>query len=181
MRNHRLFAAGLAAALMLGGAASPALAKPGNGKGYGKDNAPGHTEPKPNPPKGPKPKKINDIGVSGGGKVSTGDFSIQARTKHYTKGHFNFDGTDGSSVRCRGFSDVLKSVPGTVTVTSTNCDASAAGQPARHGLTVAVTVTDNGQPKSAVADVVTFTISDVPGVTFGGPLTGGNVKVRFAS
>src|SRR5207249_4220921 len=100
-------------------------------------------------------------------------------------GHFNFNGTDGSSVRCRGFGNPSKGAPGTVTVTSTTCDASAAGQPARHGLTVAVTVTDNGQPKYSavppVADVVTFTISDVADTTFGGPLTGGNVKVRFAS
>ncbi len=179
MRHHRLFAAGIAAALMLGGAAAPALAKPGkaNGHAYGKNN----TKPaKPEKPAKPAKKaKKTKAGVSGGGAVGTADFSIQARQRSTDKGHFNY--TDGATtkVRCRGgFTSTTPVTVGTETtvdVTFTAC--SATGITGSFPLTV--TVVDRGEP--SVTPPVTDRISfQLPGAAtpLGGELTGGNVKVR---
>jgi hypothetical protein len=177
VRHHRLFAAGLAAALMLG-AASPALAGPGKGKA----EAPGQTKAKPNKPT-PKPKKVKKTksGVSGGGVVNGAEFSIQARLRDVhepststSKGHFNY--TDATTtIRCRGFEKFIPDfAAGTAVVQFKNCTVT--GQPAV--TTIEVTVDDNGQPKYE-APVVADHISFVAGtLTVNGDLTDGNVKVR---
>ena len=90
MRNHRLFAAGLAAALMLGTAA-PALAAPAKAKAWGHVNK---AKPKPAQPKSKQ-------GVNGGGVTANGaEFSVMVREgrKH---GHFNYT-SDTLKVRCKG-------------------------------------------------------------------------------
>jgi hypothetical protein len=182
VRHHRLFAAGLAAALMLG-AAAPALADPGKSKGKGKAEAPGQTKQKPNKP-APKPKKAKKTksGVSGGGGVNGAEFSIQARLRDIhepststSKGHFNY--TDATTkIRCRGFEKFVPDlVAGTAAVPFKNCTVT--GQPTV--TTITVTVTDKGQPKyealPPVADHITFVAGTL---TVDLDLTGGNVKVR---
>jgi hypothetical protein len=184
VRHHRLFAAGLAAALMLG-VASPAMAKPGNGKGHGKAGAPGHNKPKPE-----KPKKNNKAGVSGGGSIGTAEFSIQARANHLSKGHFNYTVADDPAtttvdetykLRCRDFSavGVYSSTVPTVTLQGATCSLTTVvnGVPTTQTVTINATFTDHGQPKSATKDSASFLVnSDV--VPVGGDLTGGNIKVR---
>jgi hypothetical protein len=176
VRHHRLFAAGLAAALLLG-AAAPALAD--TGKGKGKAEAPGQTKTTPNKP-APKPKTKS--GVSGGGVGNGGEFSIQARLRDIhelattttpvpstSKGHFNY--TDATTkIRCRGF-ETFTPVDRTAKVPFKNCTMN--GQPT---APITVTVTDNGQPKyealpTPVADHIAFLTVDLN-------LTDGNVKVR---
>jgi hypothetical protein len=191
VRHNRLFAAGLAAALMLG-AASPALADAANGKGKAK----GHV----NKPEKQKPtKKVPETkgkkgGVSGGGYNAGGEFSIQARLRSKSKGnHFNYTSIDGLfKVRCRdGFQDFAP-VGNTATVTFNKCLVT--GQADRMDLTV--TVTDNGQPPKTdpgqpsatptLTDWMGFSVT-VPAVapattptttSYEGNLTGGNIKVR---
>jgi hypothetical protein len=164
LRHHRLLAAGLAAALLLG-AAGPALAAPGKAKG--KADAPGQTKQKPAPP----PTKGKKGGISGGGTVAVGEFSIQARTKSKSKGHFNYTSTDGlTKVRCRGFHGLTAAPgnPGTASVTFDNCVVN--GQPAAD---IVVEVIDRGQPSVTppVADHIKF-------LTVDHDLTDGNIKVR---
>jgi hypothetical protein len=176
VRHHRLFAAGLAVALMLG-AASPALAGPGKAKG--KTNAPGQNKPKPNKPAAKAKKKS---GVSGGGVANGAGFSIQARLRYIkapststNKGHFNYTSTDGTlKIRCRGFGAFTPGA-GTAEVPFKNCTVS--GQPTVTAITV--TVTDRGQPKYEAVPPVADHIAFVAGtVTVDHDLTGGNVKVR---
>jgi hypothetical protein len=179
VRHHRLFAAGLAAALMLG-AAAPALAGPGKGKA----NAPGQTKTKPKPEKTKPPAKKakkTKSGVSGGGVVNGAEFSIQARLRDVrngsaSKGHFNY--TDATTkIRCRGFNEFTPNLAdGTATVVFKNCTVT--GQPTV--TTIEVKVDDNGQPNYVATPPVADTISFVAG-TLTVPvtaLTDGNVKVR---
>lgn len=194
MQRNRLFAAGLAAALMLGAASSPALAKPGKAKGhaYGKSK----TKPEKEKPAPAKKAKKTKAGVSGGGTVANGSFSIQARLRSTDKGHFNYTSTNGAfKVRCRGFNAydtaaVSATYPRTVSVTFKSC--AITGQAARGPLTV--TVTDNGkaEPKDgqpAVAPVAPDAVGfSMPGpvatdgsattTPYGGNLVDGNVKIR---
>jgi hypothetical protein len=183
VRHHRLFAAGLAAALMLG-AAAPALAAPGKAKG--KANAPGQTKTKPNKPT-PKPKKAKKTksGVSGGGVVNGAEFSIQARLRDVrdgsaSKGHFNY--TDATTkVRCRGFvgfaeTTPTEAFPRTRSVIFNNCRVNDQPPPGQ----ITVEVVDGGQPPSvtpAGTDSISFSLPNVV-TPFGGTLTDGNVKIR---
>lgn len=155
MRHDRLFAAALAAALMLGAASAPASAAK-----------------KAQPAKKAKPAKKSHFGVSGGGSVAGGSFSIQARLRKPANGHFNYTSTDGTyKVRCKDGWDapatepVLGAYPRTMDVTFKNCQIT--GQPK---MNLVVTVTDN-------KDALRF---DVPGTatTRGGDLVEGNVKIR---
>ena len=181
MRHHRLFAAGLAVALMLG-AASPALAD-GKGKAKGKPNH-GSSKPKPKPDKPAKKVKKTKAGVSGGGAVGTAEFSIQARLRDIKaettttgKGHFNYTSADGTiKIRCRGFDNFAPDyVLHTAAVPFKNC--TVAGQPTV--TTITVTVTDRGQPKYEAVPAVADHIAFVAGtLTVDSDLTGGNVKVR---
>jgi hypothetical protein len=175
--RRQLFAAGVAIALMVG-AASPAIAKPNNGKAKGHVHKPAKT---PHAPKGPKAN--NKSGVSGGGAVALGTLSAQARMKHQPKGHFNYTSNDGTfKLRCRGFVPfaVAPTKP-TTSVDFTNCETTTGTEPnqVRTSIgTVSVAFTDNGQPSAAPAalkDRVTFTIG---AVEYGGDLTGGNIKIR---
>ena len=180
MRHHRLFAAGFAAALLLG-AASPAMAN--NGKGHGKDNAPGQT--KTHPPKGPKPKAYKHL--NGGGSTTGGEFSVQVRTDKLRQGHFNFTAAD-VQVRCRGFEagDLTFSTtaPATVTFDTVKCVTTRNG--VRQDSTMSGTMTDAGNPAdttppTAGPDSVSLKVMDnvVGGgtVTISGPVTG-NIKVH---
>jgi hypothetical protein len=186
VRHNRLFAVGLAAALMLG-AASPALAA---GKAKGKATAPGQAKPKPTKPEKQKPAKKakkTKAGVSGGGTITTlagpAEFSIQARLRDITgdapstgKGHFNYTSADGTvKIRCRGF-DKFAPTGNVAVVPFNNCTVS--GQPTV--TEIDVTVTDNGDPEAIppVADVIDFTAGAVDVVD--APLTSGNIKVRQA-
>lgn len=178
--RRQVFAAGVAVALMLG-AAAPAMAKANNGQAKGHVHKPAKTPPAPKGPKGPKAN--NKSGVSGGGEFTAGSFSAQARAKHQPKGHFNYTAKDGSfKLRCRGFVP-FASAPAkpTTSVDFTNCESTTGAEPnqvrANVG-TVKVTFTDNGQPSANPAtpkDNVTFTIGTT---TYGGDLTGGNIKIR---
>jgi len=198
MRHHRLFAAGLAAAMLLG-VATPAMAKqPDHGN---KGNPPGHSDTKPgkgpkpaDPPKPPKPPKAKNGGVSGGGSIAAGTFSIHARTDRFAKGHFNYTSTDEKfKVRCRDFDPATDSVTitGNTAVLKAKCTTLA---PKRSGkdIWVEATFEDNGDPaKDATAtatpapkDKVTFKYFNTndytaaPAEQYTGELTGGNVKVR---
>lgn len=171
VRHHRLFAAGLAVALMLGAASAPASAA-GKGKAKGKAKA----------------AKKSHFAVSGGGSVAGGSFSIQARLRKPSNGHFNYTSTDGLyKVRCKDGWDapatepVLGAYPRTMDVTFKNCQIT--GQPK---MNLVVTVTDNGQPtdtgtgQPAAAPVKDALRFDVPGpaAAQGGDLVEGNVKIR---
>jgi hypothetical protein len=166
VKHHRLFAAGLAAALMLG-AASPALAD-GKGKAKGKPNH-GSSKVKP-APKPKKPKK--NVGITGGGSVTKGSFSIHAKPGSKAKGHFNFTTPDDTTTpadesvgtRCKGFKDYVAPTdlaPHTASATFLNCKVN--GVPSAD---VTVTVTD-GTPDHIVVTNL-----------FDENLTGGNIKVR---
>lgn len=186
MRRHQLFAAGVSVALLLG-AATPALAKSDKGKALGHEKHPAASRPA----KGPKPAKQKPAkktpatkgkksGVSGGGVVTDGTFSIQARK---SRGHFNYTSTNGSfKVRCREgfepFTPVLGATERTAKVTFKACQVT--GQPGPVPITV--DVTDRGQPSvtPAVADWIGFSVTNAAAVTtaYGGNLTDGNIKVR---
>lgn len=200
MRHHRLFAAGLAAALMLG-AVSPALAD-GKGKAKGKPN---HGQTKEKPGKGPKPKKAkkSHFHVSGGGTVVGGTFSLNALRKKPSNGHYDFASTtgDGFKVRCHDgwvaptTEPTLTAYPRTFDLTFKNCLIT--GLPRQD---LVVTVIDNGQPtepkvedgQPAVAPVAPVVLDamrfSLPGpvaldgtpttTTWGGDLIEGNVKIR---
>jgi hypothetical protein len=197
VRNHRLFAAGLAAALMLG-MASPALATPGS-HGKGKALAKGHGKSKPNKPNPHKPAapstKGKKGGVSGGGSIAGGEFSIQALLRSKSKGaHFNYTSTDGKlKVHCKrdftAFVPTFTGSEGAASVTFTNCQVT--GQSAKVSVTVDVKDRANNDAKApttatpAVADFMGFSYS-VPAAagalpttaTVGGDMTSGNIKVR---
>ncbi|HEV3364858.1 MAG TPA: hypothetical protein VG795_12115, partial [Acidimicrobiia bacterium] len=122
------------------GAATPALAVPGNGKGKG--HAYGHAKPKPQKPekpakepKQPKPKK--NVGITGGGTIPQGEFSIQAKPGSRAKGHFNFTtpndpataADESTRVRCKGFTGYMgptTEAPNTASATFTNCKVNGA-------------------------------------------------------
>ena len=182
--RRQLFAAGVAFALMLG-ATAPAMAKPNNGKAKGHVHKPVVREEGGNNLYVHKvPGRIKyPNGVSGGGEFATGSFSAQARMKHQPKGHFNYTANDGSfKLRCRGFVpfETAPTKP-TASVDFTNCETTTGAEPnqVRTNVgTVTVVFTDNGQPsetRAAPKDNVTFT---VVGTTYGGDLTGGNIKIR---
>jgi hypothetical protein len=160
LRHHRLFAAGLAAALMLG-AAAPAMAASKGKK----------------PPPATKGKKS---GVSGGGAVAGGAFSIQARPKSKAKGHFNYTSTDGTfKVRCKAFDTFTPDLAAkTASVPFKNCTIT--GHPTVKTLTV--NVVDRGNPPDEGTQpstpVVRDTISFDVGRSYGGNLVDGNIKVR---
>jgi hypothetical protein len=188
---------------MLGAAAAPALAA-GKGHAKGKATAPGQTKQKPakpadkKPDKKAKPAKKSHFGVSGGGTVAGGSFSIQARLRKPSNGHFNYTSTDGKfKVRCKDGWDaptaepVLSAYPRTMDVTFKSCQIT--GQATKTNLVV--TVTDNGQPTktkdgqpaaAAVAkDAMRFGVAGPAAAdgnptttTWGGDLVDGNVKIR---
>ena len=179
MRNHRLFAAGLAAALMLGGA-SPALAAPGHGKG------------KTHKPEAPKTKGKKG-GVSGGGSIAGGEFSIQALLRSKSKGaHFNYTSTDGKTrVRCRdgfqAFTPTVTATEGSATVTFKNCQVTGQSAPVNVTVDVKDRAKNDANDKApaattpAVADSMGFsyTASGAAAATsLSGDLTSGNIKVR---
>ena len=175
--RRQVFAAGVAVALMLG-AASPVMAKANNGKAKGHVHKPVKTPPAP---KGPKAN--HKSGVSGGGEFATGSFSAQVRAKHAPKGHFNYTAKDGSfKLRCRGFTPFATApAKPTTSVDFTNCVTTTGVEPNQVRTTVGkvtVVFTDNGQPSAnpaAPKDNVTFTVGTT---TYGGDLTGGNIKIR---
>jgi hypothetical protein len=199
LRRNQLLAAGVSVALLLG-AATPALAKPNKGKALGHQNntpadsrpakGPKPPQPKPKPPK-KTPAAKSKLGVSGGGSVGTGEFSIQARNSRLSKGHFNYT-APGLKVRCRGFEsgDVTFSpLPAPTTANFNTSEAPNAdcvtirADGLRRPATVVGTFTDGGQPSETEPptpgpDSVDFTVSDglVP-VEVAGPVTG-NIKVR---
>jgi hypothetical protein len=195
VRNHRLFAAGLAAALMLG-VASPALAAPGHGKGKGKALAKGHQTPKPKAHKPEAPKtKGKKGGVSGGGSIAGGEFSVQARLRSKSKGaHFNFTSTDGKTkVRCRdgfqAFTPTVTATEGSASVTFNNCQVTGQSAPVNVTVDVKDRAKDDANDKDkapvaatpAVADWMAFSYS-APGAaaatSLSGDMTSGNIKVR---
>jgi hypothetical protein len=199
LRRNQLLAAGVSVALLLG-AATPAFAKPNKGKALGHQNntpadsrpakgpKPAKPNPKPKPPKKTPAAKGKKSGVSGGGVVTDGTFSIQARNNRpgrLAKGHFNYTSNDEAfKLRCRDFSAPgvfsITDPPKTVTLTNAKCSLATVVNlvSQTRDVTINATFTDNGQPKSAVKDVASFTVSDIPDTTFGGSLTGGNIKVR---
>ncbi len=168
MRHHRLFAAGLAAALILG-AAAPAMAA---GKSKGKANKAAKTKKAPPATKGKK------SGVSGGGSVAGGEFSIQARPKSKAKGHFNYTSTDGTfKIRCKAFDSFAPDLTAKkATVPFTNCTIT--GQPTVKTLTV--NVVDRGNPPDPTAQPsATPAPRDWIGFdNVAGDLVSGNIKVR---
>ena len=187
MQKNRLFAAGLAAALLLG-VATPAMAKqPNKGKALGHSASKPGKGPKAGPhpgKKAPPETKGKKHGVSGGGSVNDGEFSIQARLKSKAKGHFNYTSAT-TKVRCRGFDTFTVPASGQpVAVTFKNCKVN--GQALAAPGTIAVTVVDRGDPKAAttatpaVADWLGFSLTNAAAVAtaFEGNLTEGNIKVR---
>ena len=192
-RNHK-FAVGVTVALLLGAAASPALATPGNGHAYGKAPAtkpakPVHPPKPDHPAKGPKPKAVTHL--NGGGTVGTttggtaGEFSVQVKQDKLRQGHFNFDATD-VKVRCRSFPAGSVSITkGQATFTNVPCTITRAGAPAE-AATLTGTFTDAGNPAdttppTAGPDSVTLTATPTSGtgtpVTISGPVTG-NIKTH---
>lgn len=165
------------------GAGAPALAAPVKAKG--KTNAPGQNKAKPKPdkpaktPAQPKPKK--NVGITGGGTIPQGEFSVQAKPGSKARGHFNFTTPDdpattadeSTRVRCKGFDRAsyagpTAEAPNTASATFTNCKVNGASVDP-----IPVSVTD-GSP-----DTITFTVpGTTPVVVSNQALTDGNVKVR---
>jgi len=113
--------------------------------------------------------------------VALGTFSAQARMKHQPKGHFNYTSNAGDfKLRCKGFVPFATAPTKPVTsVDFTNCETTTGAEPTqvRQKLDTPVTVvfTDNGQPSAVAKDNVSFTVSSG---SYGGDLTGGNIKIR---
>jgi hypothetical protein len=199
MGRHHKFAVGISVALLLG-AASPALAAPGNGHAYGKDPATKPAKPAkpakpqkpdtPHPAKGPKAKQAH---LNGGGTVGTtadggiaGGFSVQVRKDKLRQGHFNFDAT-GVQVRCRDFrTGTVDFAAGKATFTNVPCSIVRNG--VRESATLTGTFNDAGNPADGPSatpgpDTVDLTVTSTqavnPGapVKIGGPVTG-NIKVH---
>lgn len=182
MGRSRMFAAfGVSVALLLGATAAPAVAKSDNSNAE-----------KP----APKPKK-SKAGVSGGGAVNGGEFSIQARAKNKAKAnHFNYT-AEGFKLRCRPFdykdSVVLTpatvSTPPTASLKTSNCMVTKADG-SRVKATVDATFVDNGNPPDDEGvenaapgpDTVGFTVTDEANqslLAVPASLVTGNVKIRF--
>jgi hypothetical protein len=176
MQRYRLFAAGAAVALLLGGA-SPAMAKVNNPKAKGHVNKPAKTTP---PPKAKKSK----AGVSGGGAIGANEFSIQARQVRLAKGHFNFTDPEHTyKLRCRGFEpDSLTITASSAHLVTSKCETTRADG-VRRPATLDATFVDNGQPAESEVptpgpDTINFTATDaISAVTWTGPVNG-NIKVR---
>ena len=185
MRRYQVFAAGVSVALLLG-AGTPALAAPGKGKGHAYGRTDSKPAKAPKAPAAPKPKKTKS-GVSGGGAVTGGEFSIQGRLRNLDKGHFNYTSTDGKfKIRCRGFEADDVTISGSVATVDFDADDSATTRNGVRGTaTVKGTFTDGGQPAettppTAGPDSVDLTVAETAPaapVAVAGPVTG-NIKVR---
>jgi hypothetical protein len=168
MRRHRLFAAGLSAALLFG-VASPALAKP-------------KEKPvKEKPAKDPKPAKTKG-GVNGGGVTANGaSFSIQVHAASPGKGHFNYTSADGTwKVRCHnGFTsysphEYFAAGPAGASVTA-DCTEIKAHKNTRQAVTLEASFVDNGK----TADMANIKLTrGSESLTDDGPIREGSIHVR---
>ena len=164
--RRQVFATAVSIALLFG-AAAPALAA-GKGKAKGHVNKPVKTKPAPKAPNANK----NKHGVSGGGTITQGTFSAQARMKHQPKGHFNFTGT-GLTLRCKAFVAFEVAPTNPATVKFTKCSTITGTEPTEVKTPaddVSVVFTDNG-----AVDSISF---DFGGTTYAGTLSDGNIKIR---
>ena len=150
MNRHRLFAAGLSAALLLG-VATPAMAKPakGNAWGHNKSAKPAKPAKDPKAPKAPKAPKSKGH-LNGGGTTANGvSFSVQGKDGKLRQAHFNYTSADGATkVRCKGFDQMTRVEYVTVGapamhVVSDNCVAKGPGN-TRTPVALDATFTDNG-------------------------------------
>lgn len=166
MRRHPLLAA-VSVALLLG-AASPALADPGNGHAYGKN----HGKGQPNKPaKTPKDKADR---VNGGGTTANGaEFSINARQGRARNSHFNYTKPGGLKVRCRNvtLAPVAEATPLTANVTSDKCFIWGPNG-TRTKVSLTASFVDNG----ATGDVAN--ISFTGQTPDNGAITSGQINVR---
>ena len=171
MRSRQLFAAGVSDALLIGAAASPAFAKPGNG------------------PKDPSPPKTNPGRVNGGGVTQgSGQFSVEAQQDRLAKGHFNYVSADGAlRVRCDGFdtySPIVYITAGPPAARVTAQCVAKAPHHSRTPISLDATFVDNrnddkadrpGKPDEAN---ITLTRPDGTTLTDSGALRAGNLRVR---
>ena len=158
MRPSRLFAAGLTAALLIGGA-SPAFAKPA---------------------KDPKPPKAAPGRVTGGG-VTAGraSFSVEARDGRPAKGHFNYTSRNGKlKVRCSAlqYSPVVYIQPGPPGAhVSGDCVELGRGHQ-RTPISLDATFFDHGAKGDQAH--ISLTRPDGTTVNDSGELRAGNIHVR---
>lgn len=177
MQRHRLFAAGVSVALLLG-VASPALAKPGKGHAYGHKNKPAKAAKPAKEPKAPK----STARVNGGGVSFNGvEFSVQAKAGKARQAHFNYTSADGSiKIRCRGLemSPVVYIQPGPPAMHVTaNCVAKGPAK-ARTPVALDATFVDNGEIGDEARITVTRPDTTVM-VADSGVIQSGNINVRY--
>ena len=177
LQRHRMLAAGVSVALFLG-AASPALAKPGQGHAQGHRNKPVKAAKPAKEPKAPRSKAR----VNGGGITFNGvEFSVQARPDRLRRAHFNYTAADRSiMVRCRSFetySPVVYIQPGPPAVHVTaNCQEKAPDGRTRTPISLDATFVDNGVTGDEAN--ITLTRPDGTVVTDAGAIRVGHITVR---
>jgi hypothetical protein len=182
VQRHRLFAAGIAVALVLG-AATPALAKPGKGHAHGHRNKPVKAAKPAKPAKEPKAPK-STARVNGGGVSFNGvEFSVQAKAGKLRRAHFNYTSADGAiKIRCKSFetmSPVVYIQPGPPAMHVT-ADCVAKG-PANAATPVDLDATfvDNGETGDEAHITVTRADGTVMVSDTGAIQPGGNINVRY--
>ena len=166
VQRYRLFAAGAAVALLLGGA-SPAMAKPAKG---------------PKAPKAAKTPKVKSGRVNGGGIFAgKAGFSVQARAGNpKNKGHFNYTSSDGTfKVRCKGieFHPVAYVAPAPATARITGECWEGAGRKSRTPISLDATFVDKGETGDEATITLTRPNAETP-VNETGVITEGGIHIR---
>lgn len=183
MQRHRLFAAGVAAAMILG-IGGPAMAAPGKGKGHAYGHAKKAAKPaKPEKPaKGPKAPK-SKAHLTGGGTTANGvEFSVQGKGGKLDKAHFNYTSADGAiKVRCRGFDSMdavvyVQPGPPAMHVTA-ECHTKGEGR-TRTPIWLDATFTDNGETGDTASISLDRRDGVTPVITDSGAVTG-EINVRY--
>jgi hypothetical protein len=162
VKLQRLFVTGLSVAVLLGGAASPALAKA--------DKA----------PKAPKAPKEKPAGVEGAG-VTAGraNFAVEAHQGKPAKGEFHYWSADGSlRVRCNSldYSPVVYIQAGPPAGHVTGECVAVSKRNRRSPISVDATFVDNG--KRGDEANITFTRPDGTTVSDNGPIRKGSIHVH---
>jgi hypothetical protein len=159
---QRLFVTGVSVAVLLGGAAAPAMAKA--------DKAPGA----PKPPK-EKPAGVNGAGVTAG----WANFAVEAQQGKPAKGEFHYVSADGAlRVRCNSlnYSPVVYIQAGPPAGHVTGDCVAVSKRHNRTPISLDATFIDNG--KRGDEANITFTRPDGTSVSDNGPIRKGSIHVH---
>jgi hypothetical protein len=159
---QRLIVTGVSVAVLLGGAASPALAK---------------ADKAPKAPKAPKekPAGVNGAGVTAGRAA----FAVDAHQGKPAKGEFHYRSADGSlQVRCKSldYSPVVYIQPGPPAGHVTGDCVAVSKRNHRTPISLDATFIDNG--KRGDEANITFTRPDGTTVSDNGPIRKGSIHVH---